>query len=181
MGLGGAAAVGLGAAFWKDLFTAAEGGHLRTGPGYGPRRPPGEHGIRLPEGFRARAVARGGQRVPGTDYVWHEASDGAATFRTRGGGWILVSNSEADPGARAPSGSGRTAGSRTRTASSRALRRTAPEGPPPGARGSRARKWHTVRCGSATPPAAAKGWRTLRWASSSTRQPRSIRFTVVST
>jgi secreted PhoX family phosphatase len=98
MGLGGAAAVGLGAAFWKELFAAAEDGHLRTGRGYGPRRPPDEHGIRLPEGFRARAVARGGQRVPGTDYVWHEASDGAATFRTRGGGWILVSNSEADPG-----------------------------------------------------------------------------------
>ena len=39
-------------------------------------------------------VARGGQRVDGTDFTWHLASDGAATFVTSDGGWILVSNSE---------------------------------------------------------------------------------------
>jgi secreted PhoX family phosphatase len=79
-------------------LTTAEGGHVRRGPGYGPRRPPDEHGIVLPEGFRARVVARGGERVAGTGYVWHEASDGAAVFSAREGGWILVSNSETDHG-----------------------------------------------------------------------------------
>ena len=39
-------------------------------------------------------VARGEERVPGTDYRWHEASDGMATFPLDDGGWILVSNSE---------------------------------------------------------------------------------------
>jgi uncharacterized protein len=97
-GLGSAVAVGVGAAFWRDLFAAAQTGHLYKGPGYGPRRAPDEHGIQLPEGFRARAVARGGEPVAGTGYVWHPASDGAATFSTRDGGWILVSNSEHDPG-----------------------------------------------------------------------------------
>ncbi len=32
--------------------------------------------------------------MPGTDYRWHEASDGSATFPLDDGGWILVSNSE---------------------------------------------------------------------------------------
>jgi secreted PhoX family phosphatase len=93
-GLRGVVAVGFGATFWDDLLAAAEGGHVRRGPGYGPLRSPDEHGIRLPEGFRARVVARGGERVAGTGYVWHEASDGAATFSVPDGGWILVSNSE---------------------------------------------------------------------------------------
>ena len=39
-------------------------------------------------------MARGGDRVAGTGYEWHEASDGAATFPVEDGGWILVSNSE---------------------------------------------------------------------------------------
>jgi len=66
----------------------------RTGPGYGALAPPDARGIRLPAGFRSRVVARGGHGVAGTGYDWHEASDGAATFPTDGGGWILVSNSE---------------------------------------------------------------------------------------
>src|SRR5919198_3522832 len=36
--------------------------------------------------------------VPGTDYRWHLASDGMATFPTSDGGWILVSNSETQDG-----------------------------------------------------------------------------------
>ena len=91
---GGVAAVALGATFWDELFGSASGAGLRPGAGYGPRRAPDALGIRLPEGFRARMVARGDERVEGTAYEWHAASDGAATFPLPDGGWILVSNSE---------------------------------------------------------------------------------------
>ena len=102
-GVGAAAVVGLGVAFWDDLFGAAGSASTRgraSGPGggaagpYGPRGPANEHGLRLPEGFRSRLVARGGQPVEGTGYRWHTASDGMAAFPADDGGWILVSNSE---------------------------------------------------------------------------------------
>jgi uncharacterized protein len=92
--VGAAAVVGLGAAFWGDLFGSA-GSEMRSPRrGYGPRGPANELGLRLPQGFRSRLIARGGQPVAGTDYRWHEASDGMACFDTDDGGWILVSNSE---------------------------------------------------------------------------------------
>ena len=94
LGVGGAAAVSLGAAFWDQLFGSAESHTLKSGVGYGPRRPPDANGVRLPEGFESRIVAKGQQSVPGTDYGWHIASDGMATFPEAGGGFILVSNSE---------------------------------------------------------------------------------------
>ena len=83
----------MGAAFWDDLFAGARR-PLRRGPGYGPLGAPDGNGIRLPEGFRSRVIARGGRPVPGTGHEWHMASDGAAAFATKDGGWILVSNSE---------------------------------------------------------------------------------------
>jgi secreted PhoX family phosphatase len=94
MGIGGVAAVSLGAAFWEDLFGTAESAPLGRGRGYGPLRPPDERGIRLPRGFRSRIVARGGDEVTGTGYRWHLASDGMAAFPEEGGGFVLVSNSE---------------------------------------------------------------------------------------
>ena len=94
MGLGGAAALSLGAAFWDDLFGEAESRPLRPGRGYGPLGPPDENGIRLPEGFRSRLGARGNEPVPGTGYRWHVASDGMATYPREHGGFVLVSNSE---------------------------------------------------------------------------------------
>jgi uncharacterized protein len=94
LGVGGVAAVSLGAAFWDDLFGSAGSRSLRRGSGYGRLRAPDEHGIRLPEGFRSRIVARGEQPVPGTAYRWHLASDGMATFPSDRGGFVLVSNSE---------------------------------------------------------------------------------------
>jgi uncharacterized protein len=94
MGVGGVAAVSLGAAFWDQLFGSAESHPLREGVGYGPRRPPDANGVRLPKGFESRIVAVGDKVVPGTDYRWHIASDGMATFPHRGGGFVLVSNSE---------------------------------------------------------------------------------------
>ena len=102
-GVGAATTLAFGAAFWKGAFDGGEasGSAARPGPrgaSYGPRGAPNPDGLRLPQGFSARRVARGGEMVEGTDYRWHLASDGAATFRTRDGGWILVSNSERQPG-----------------------------------------------------------------------------------
>jgi secreted PhoX family phosphatase len=56
---------------------------------------PDENGLRLPPGFRSRIVARSGEPpVAGGTWAWHAAPDGGATFPTRAGGWIYVSNSE---------------------------------------------------------------------------------------
>lgn len=52
------------------------------------------NGVRLPAGFTSRIVARSGQALPGSGYVWHGAPDGGAVFATTDGGWIYVSNSE---------------------------------------------------------------------------------------
>ena len=94
LGLGGVAAAALGGVFWDDLFGSASAGSLRRGRGYGPLGAPDENGVRLPEGFRSRIVARGEQPVAGTGYRWHLASDGMATFPDARGGFVLVSNSE---------------------------------------------------------------------------------------
>jgi secreted PhoX family phosphatase len=94
LGVGGAAAASLGAVFWTELFSDAASPPMRLGRGYGPLRAPDQLGFRLPEGFRVRIVARGGEPVPRTGYQWHLASDGMATFPVAGGGHVLVSNSE---------------------------------------------------------------------------------------
>ena len=98
LGIGGAAAVSLGAVFWDDLFSSAASKPLRPGKGYGPLAGPDQNGFRLAPGFRSRMVARGGEIVPGTEFSWHRASDGMATFPDSAGGFVLVSNSEAFEG-----------------------------------------------------------------------------------
>jgi secreted PhoX family phosphatase len=90
-GVVAAGALAFGPRFWEQALAApAEVGESP----YGPLRPPDENGIMLPEGFRSRVIARGERTVPGTTYPWHVFSDGASTFGTPDGGWILVSNSE---------------------------------------------------------------------------------------
>jgi len=60
----------------------------------GPLRPPDENGVRLPEGFSSRILARSSHEpVAGCGYLWHAAPDGAAVFAVDDG-WIYVSNSE---------------------------------------------------------------------------------------
>jgi secreted PhoX family phosphatase len=98
MGLGATVVVGLGAAFWDDVFGAAGSAASTPLSSYGARRAADEHGIMLPDGFRSRLIARGDEKVAGTDYRWHLASDGAACFATADGGWVLVSNSETQEG-----------------------------------------------------------------------------------
>ena len=86
-----AGALSFGSAFWAEALAAP----AKAGPGpYGALGAADPNGIALPEGFTARVIARGATRVEGTDYTWHIFSDGAATFATPDGGWILVSNSE---------------------------------------------------------------------------------------
>ena len=93
-GVGGVATVTVGAGLWRELLDAAPSATGSPVSDYGVRGAANEHGLRLPEGFRSRVVARGGEQVAGTGYHWHLASDGMATFPVDDGGWILVSNSE---------------------------------------------------------------------------------------
>jgi secreted PhoX family phosphatase len=99
---GGAAVIGLGATFVPGLLG---GGAARpkqvavsARTGYGPLGPSDANGIRLPEGFDARLVARSGKPIAGSGAAFHPNPDGAATFAAPGGGWIYVSNSEGTPG-----------------------------------------------------------------------------------
>lgn len=55
---------------------------------------PDANGVRLPAGFTSRVIARSGMTVAGTGHRWHQLPDGGATYPTREGGWIYVSNSE---------------------------------------------------------------------------------------
>ena len=93
-GVGGVATVAVGGVLWRDALEAAPSAPRRVSSGYGPRQAPDANGIRLPEGFSSRVIARGDEPLANTGYRWHEASDGMATFPTDDGGWILVSNSE---------------------------------------------------------------------------------------
>ena len=86
--LAAAAAVG-----WRT-FGVPSAGHAVPPVGYGPLGDPDANGVRLPDRFAARLLGRTGEPVLGTDYIWHPEPDGAATFATGDGGWILACNSE---------------------------------------------------------------------------------------
>ncbi|CAN5804098.1 hypothetical protein BH24ACT3_BH24ACT3_05480 [soil metagenome] len=90
-----AGAVSLGPAFWQRAFAApAQPGESPYGP---LSETPDALGLLLPGGFTSRLIAQCPQPVPGTSYPWHPFPDGAGTFATEDGGWILVSNSENPP------------------------------------------------------------------------------------
>ncbi|MDC0713187.1 DUF839 domain-containing protein [Stigmatella sp. ncwal1] len=92
----GGGSLALGPAFWRNAYAAP------MKPGKSPygtlSATPDAQGVLLPKGFTSRIIGRTGEEVPGTRYVWHPAPDGGACFPLPGGGWVLVSNSEADPG-----------------------------------------------------------------------------------
>ena len=74
--------------------TRAAGGMTSLGQ-IGALQAPDENGVMLPPGFKSRIVARSGQKpVASSDYLWHDAPDGGATYATDDGGWIYVSNAE---------------------------------------------------------------------------------------
>jgi len=77
---------------WARSLLAFE--PIVTGPSpLGPLQPPDQHGFMLPKGMRSRVVARSGEKLPGSDYVWHRDPDGGAVFRAERG-YVYVSNSE---------------------------------------------------------------------------------------
>ena len=91
-GVAAAGTLAFGAEFWREALAAT----VRPAPGpYGPLGAADSNGLRLPTGFRSRLVARAQLPVSGTTYPWHIFPDGEATYPTRDGGWILVSNCEA--------------------------------------------------------------------------------------
>jgi secreted PhoX family phosphatase len=92
---GGAAALTFGSSFWRDAFALP----AKPGKGpYGPLLDPNAHSLALPDGFSSRIVGLSGALVKGTTHQWHAAPDGAATFATNDGGWVLVSNAELSAG-----------------------------------------------------------------------------------
>ena len=85
-----AAAVAVG---WRTFGIPFPAFGTPTG-GYGPLGDADDNGVRLPPGFKARLLARTGEPVYRTNYIWHPEPDGAATFAAPGGGWVLACNSE---------------------------------------------------------------------------------------
>lgn len=83
-------ALALGGAAWKEALAAPA---IPGASPYGPLQPADANGIALPAGFTSRVIARSGQAVAGTGYVWHGAPDGGACYPD-GSGWIYVSNAE---------------------------------------------------------------------------------------
>lgn len=91
---GAAGSIALGFTMSREaLGHAAQSG---SSP-YGPLQPVDTNNIMLSAGFTSRIVARSGQVVPGTSFVWHNSPDGGACFAD-GPGWIYVSNAERGDG-----------------------------------------------------------------------------------
>jgi hypothetical protein len=61
----------------------------------GPLAEPDVNGVRLPQGFSSRVIARSSHKVVDhSEYLWHGAPDGGAVFPAEAGGWVYVCNSE---------------------------------------------------------------------------------------
>jgi uncharacterized protein len=84
-------ALALGPGFWRRAVASPA---TPADSPYGPLRPADMNGLELPEGFRSRLVARGGEVVGATGYRFPILPDAQATFGLRDGGWLLVTNAE---------------------------------------------------------------------------------------
>jgi hypothetical protein len=84
-----------GPAVWRRALAAPA--QTAVSP-YGPLLAPDANGVRLPEGFTSRVIARSLAAVGLTTYLWHVFPDGGATYPVDDGGWIYVSNSEVPGG-----------------------------------------------------------------------------------
>ncbi len=94
LSLASGGALGIGRGFLAPAFAAP--GQPGESP-YGPLGEPDALGLELPEGFRSRIIKQWNQPVGRTAELGVPFPDGAATFPTDDGGWILVSNSENPP------------------------------------------------------------------------------------
>lgn len=86
--------MGLSAFVGNSLLLPSTANSYPTLDSIGDLQSPDKNGVRLPEGFTSRIVARSGHNYFG--YHWHDAPDGGATFTADDGGWFYVSNSEID-------------------------------------------------------------------------------------
>jgi secreted PhoX family phosphatase len=86
----------IGPAAWHPVSRAL-GALAVPQPGYGPLQPADANGVMLPVGFRSRIIARAGFPVGQHDYFWRPFPEGAGTFPTGDGGWVLAVNSENPP------------------------------------------------------------------------------------
>jgi len=92
MGLTG---IGLFAAGCQQGKHLSPPGDFRSLNSIGELLPADENGVMLPAGFKSRVIARTGESpIASSEYIWHPAPDGGATFAADDGGWIYVSNSE---------------------------------------------------------------------------------------
>ena len=91
-GLLGAGALTFGTGFWRNAV-AGPVAKVAGGP-YGPLQSADLNGIMLPRGFSSRVIALANAPVGATGYVLPVFPDGAATYPTPDGGWILALNSE---------------------------------------------------------------------------------------
>lgn len=88
-----AAAAASGGLLSRALEAMAAPAIVGAGP-YGPLGAPDGNGVRLPVGFTSKVIARTGQPIGPKPYTFHTLPDGMGTYRTRDGGFIMVSNSE---------------------------------------------------------------------------------------
>jgi len=92
MGIAGIGLFAAGYLLRKNLSPAEVSHSLNT---IGELLPADENGVMLPAGFKSRVIARTGESpIASSEYTWHPAPDGGATFAADDGGWIYVSNSE---------------------------------------------------------------------------------------
>ena len=104
-GLGGAGVLVVGPLLSACSDDNGGGGTLRPAQprsniaNLGPLQSADANGLRLPQGFTGRVVARSGEDPTGASgYIWHTFPAGGATFPSGDGGWIYACNSEFIPG-----------------------------------------------------------------------------------